>query len=99
MSIHYSTGKIQIYKPLSEISLAMATPICAGDFTTVTPAPSRAVILSLAVPLPPEMIAPACPIRLPGGAVSPAQYIGFESAIIRRKMQANISCQTCNQLC
>src|SRR5580704_5992286 len=27
---------------------------------------------SCAVPLPPEMMAPACPIRLPGGAVTPA---------------------------
>lgn len=38
----------------------------------MTPAISNATILSVAVPLPPEMIAPACPMRLPGGAVSPA---------------------------
>ena len=44
----------------------------AGDATTVTPAARSAAILSLAVPLPPEMIAPACPIRRPGGAVRPA---------------------------
>ena len=50
----------------------MAVPICAGDLTTVTPADSRALILSVAVPLPPEMMAPAWPIRLPGGAVRPA---------------------------
>ena len=51
----------------------MAVPIWAGDLTTVTPAASRALILSVAVPLPPEMMAPAWPILLPGGAVSPAQ--------------------------
>lgn len=49
-----------------------AAPICAGDLTTATPAASSAEILSVAVPLPPEMIAPAWPIRRPGGAVSPA---------------------------
>jgi hypothetical protein len=49
----------------------MAAPICAGLRTTVTPADSNALILSAAVPFPPEMIAPACPIRRPGGAVKP----------------------------
>ena len=36
-------------------------------------------ILSSALPLPPEIIAPACPILLPGGAVLPAinPTIGF----------------------
>ena len=38
----------------------------------VTPALVRAAILSAAVPLPPEMMAPAWPMRLPGGAVWPA---------------------------
>mmetsp|Transcript_14178 Transcript_14178/g.42043 ORF Transcript_14178/g.42043 Transcript_14178/m.42043 type:complete len:222 (+) Transcript_14178:145-810(+) len=51
---------------------SMYTPIRAGDFDTVTPASSRAAIFSCAPPFPPEMIAPACPIRRPGGAVSPA---------------------------
>ena len=36
------------------------------------PAASRAATFSAAVPLPPEMIAPAWPMRLPGGAVRPA---------------------------
>ena len=31
-------------------------------------------ILSFAVPFPPAIIAPACPIRLPAGAVCPAIY-------------------------
>ena len=34
--------------------------------------PPRAAILSAAVPLPPLMMAPAWPMRLPGGAVCPA---------------------------
>ena len=36
-------------------------------------------ILSSALPLPPDIIAPACPILLPGGAVLPAinPIIGF----------------------
>ena len=34
--------------------------------------PERRFTFSAAVPLPPEMIAPACPIRRPGGAVRPA---------------------------
>ncbi len=36
------------------------------------PWPRNTAILSLAAPLPPEMIAPAWPMRLPGGAVWPA---------------------------
>ncbi len=46
----------------------MLIPILAGLSQTVIPAERRAFILSAAVPLPPEMIAPACPIRRPGGA-------------------------------
>ena len=51
---------------------AMALPISAGDRTVLTPAASSAANLSSAVPLPPAMMAPACPIRFPGGAVTPA---------------------------
>lgn len=50
----------------------MVFPISAGDNVTVTPASFRDAIFSSAPPLPPAMIAPACPILLPGGAVSPA---------------------------
>ena len=39
---------------------------------TVMPAASMAAILSDALPDPPEMIAPAWPMRRPGGAVCPA---------------------------
>jgi hypothetical protein len=38
----------------------------------VTPAADRASILAWAVPWEPEMMAPACPILRPGGAVTPA---------------------------
>ena len=54
-------------------------PISAGDFDIVIPADFIISILSSAPPLPPEIIAPACPILLPGGAVRPAikPTIGF----------------------
>ena len=48
---------------------AIALPISAGLTTTLTPASRNAAIFSAAVPAPPETIAPACPIRLPLGAV------------------------------
>src|SRR6185437_14927221 len=54
------------------INLASVAPRSAGDFTVVTPAFSSAANLAAAVPLPPEMIAPAWPMRLPGGADAPA---------------------------
>merc|ERR1712061_374154 len=58
--------------PAAFIALTMVTPSSAGELVTHTPAASRAAILSCAPPLPPEMMAPACPIRRPGGAVTPA---------------------------
>ena len=51
---------------------AIADPSSAGERTVVTRAASSAANLSAAVPLPPEITAPACPMRLPGGAVTPA---------------------------
>ena len=50
----------------------IALPMSAGLFTTLTPAAVSAAIFSAAVPLPPAMIAPAWPMRRPGGAVWPA---------------------------
>src|SRR6266550_3037204 len=44
----------------------------AGRFITLIPAFCNAAIFSAAVPDAPEMIAPACPMRRPGGAVWPA---------------------------
>src|SRR5438045_5356064 len=43
-----------------------------GRLATPTPAASNAAIFSAAVPDEPEIIAPAWPIRRPGGAVCPA---------------------------
>src|SRR5439155_25935634 len=43
-----------------------------GRFITAMPARANAAIFSAGVPLDPEMIAPACPMRRPGGAVCPA---------------------------
>src|SRR5207244_3145471 len=51
---------------------AMVSPISAGLAAILIPAASSAPILSAAAPLPPEMMAPACPMRRPGGAVRPA---------------------------
>ncbi len=50
----------------------MASPSSAGLFAVRTPASSSARYLSAAVPLPPATTAPAWPMRLPGGAVTPA---------------------------
>src|SRR5207237_10213206 len=47
-------------------------PSRCGPAAPCTPAAWSAAILSCAVPFPPEMIAPACPIRFPGGAVAQA---------------------------
>src|SRR5476651_1088664 len=54
-------------------------PIRAGEGDTLIPADSIAAILDGASPLPPEMIAPAWPMRRPGGAVRPAMKptVGF----------------------
>jgi len=51
-------------------SISLSNPgICDGSFATGTPASLNALIFSSAVPDPLEMIAPACPILFPGGAV------------------------------
>src|SRR3989441_2909145 len=54
-------------------------PISAGLRVTLMPHSSMTASFSCAVPLPPEMMAPAWPMRLPGGAVMPAMKptIGF----------------------
>src|SRR2546423_15357854 len=46
--------------------------IVAGVSAIAIPAALSASIFPAAVPFPPEMIAPACPMRRPGGAVMPA---------------------------
>src|SRR5579863_4217389 len=60
-------------------TFSMVEPRAAGESVTVMPALRIASFLCSAVPVPPEMIAPACPMRRPGGAVAPAMNptIGF----------------------
>ncbi len=62
--------RASLYIPLS--TSAMSSPICGGLRATRQPAFSRASILAAAVPFDPETMAPAWPIFLPGGAVTPA---------------------------
>src|SRR5262249_26085025 len=59
----------QVHLPRTSLTLP---PMSAGERTTATPPASSAFIFSAAVPLPPEMMAPAWPMRRPGGAVWPA---------------------------
>ena len=47
-------------------------PNSDGDLAIVIPHSSIFLILSSAPPFPPDIMAPACPILLPGGAVIPA---------------------------
>src|SRR5882672_490146 len=47
-------------------------PISAGFFVVLIPHSSITASFSCAVPFPPEMMAPAWPMRFPGGAVTPA---------------------------
>ena len=50
----------------------MLSPNLEGLFVTNIPFFSNVSILDFASPFPPAIIAPACPILLPGGAVWPA---------------------------
>lgn len=63
---------LQLTQRENGLTLNMVLPSWAGDMLTTTPADCSAAIFSLAPPLPPAMMAPACPILLPGGAVKPA---------------------------
>src|SRR6266511_4748623 len=60
---------------------AASSATSVGVVPTRTPAASSASFFAWAVPEEPEMMAPACPIVLPGGAVKPAMYAttGFDS--------------------
>jgi hypothetical protein len=66
--------------PARRISVAISET-SVGVLPTRTPCASRASAFAAAVPFEPEMIAPAWPIVLPGGAVKPAMYAttGFET--------------------
>merc|ERR1740123_2076160 len=65
--------------PAFFISASMVFPNSEGEGATSTPASASASILLFASPFPPMMMAPAWPIRLPGGAVTPQMKptIGF----------------------
>ena len=64
--------KLPLVHFLAFMRAAIASPILDGLLTTVMPLASRQAILDLASPFPPEIMAPAWPILLPGGAVCPA---------------------------
>lgn len=70
----WGLGNLKAAKMLhySPRALAMVWPISAGLWATAMPAAFRAAILVSADPSPPEIMAPACPMRRPGGAVRPA---------------------------
>ena len=61
----------------------MRSPASVGFSPTSTPASRSASILAAAVPLPPLTIAPAWPIFLPGGAVTPGD-VGDDRLAHRR---------------
>eukprot|EP01139_Manchomonas_bermudensis_P009677 Amastigsp_a339438_679.p3 type:complete len:123 gc:universal Amastigsp_a339438_679:967-599(-) len=65
----------------------------AGEAQTTAPASSSAAFLEPASPLPPETMAPACPMRRPGGAVTPAmnETMGFEILASLMKAAASSS--------
>lgn len=61
---------------------ARSIPTCEARSAVRAPASSRARILSRVLPFPPEIIAPACPMRLSFGAWRPPMNAmrGFENA-------------------
>src|SRR5262245_59238364 len=61
-----------VLTPRAFMAASIVSPMSAGDSETAIPAAASAAFFSAAVPLPPAMIAPAWPMRLPGGAVAPA---------------------------
>src|SRR5439155_10978651 len=71
-------GSDEVVHAVTSNSLSVL-PSSDGLGLTVIPAASIAAILLSASPLPPETIAPAWPMRRPGGAVRPAMKptIGF----------------------
>ena len=58
--------------PAAHINFNSVSAMWDGVGATEIPASLKAAILAAAVPLPPLMIAPAWPMRRPGGAVAPA---------------------------
>src|SRR2546425_6953924 len=69
---HPSFPRVPPERAASLSAASTASPISAGLCSTRTPHSCSTAIFSAAVPCPPAMIAPAWPIRLPGGAGCPA---------------------------
>src|SRR5258706_596396 len=79
-------------RPLPQPRNPAARSICGssvGEPATWKPAASSAATFDAAVPEPPEMIAPAWPIRRPSGAVRPAMNAAFGTS--RRCSPAQIA--------
>ncbi len=68
-AVHFGSGLHLIFSTSYFKTLATVAPISAGLSLTWTPQDFSAAIFSAAVPFPPAMMAPACPMRRPGGAV------------------------------
>src|SRR3546814_8724558 len=75
-------------KPQPFNRFAIAAPRSPGDFTVVTPAFSSAANFPSAVPAPPEAIAPACPMRLPFGALARSEEHTSELQSLMRTSSA-----------
>src|SRR4051812_2097980 len=77
------------------IARSIVLPRLAGESAMVMPAPRIASSLCSAPPVPPEMMAPAWPMRRPGGAVVPAMKptTGFLVLWARRKAAASSSAE------
>ncbi len=65
-------GSLPLDRPELHRSSLTIADTSVGLVATLIPAASSASFLAAAVPWEPETIAPACPMRLPGGAVNPA---------------------------
>src|SRR3972149_5501547 len=70
--------------PRSARTRSATAPISAGLSTIVAPAAASASFFACAVPAAPTMMAPAWPMRRPGGAVAPAMkaITGFDTSAL-----------------
>src|SRR5204863_606195 len=70
--LRYAAQRANQLLPPPSSTLESVVPSAAGLSATAMPANFMASTLSSALPLPPAMMAPAWPMRRPGGAVMPA---------------------------
>ncbi len=66
------TRRARLAPQSEEITSRISRAVSLGVLPTRTPTASKACFLASAVPEEPEMMAPACPMVLPTGAVKPA---------------------------